>query len=176
MPIVAGDIVLRLTTGAGSGSGNSATSTPAASLGGTFSTSAFTTVLFDDIGAAANEASEVDYRAFVVVNTHATLTLVNAKIYLSAQGAGGADVDIAVDNIGPVAVGAAYPQAARITSDTATPTGVGAFSAPTTAGAALALGDIPPGQGRVVWARRSAHNTAAQADSASFTVRGETAA
>ena len=174
MAITSGDILLKLSTGATSGNGNTATSTPAASLGGTVSTSTLGSTLFADASAAQNAASEVHYRCIFVHNTHATLTLQAAKVYVSAETTGGGDVAIAVDDIAATAVGAAYPQAARVAAETTAPTGVGSFSTPTTAGTGLSLGDLAPGQVRAFWVRRTLANTAAQADGVTFAVTGET--
>ncbi|MET8149387.1 hypothetical protein ACIBSW_34540 [Actinoplanes sp. NPDC049668] len=177
MPIVASDIVFRLTTKGGS-AGDTTASTPAESLGGHVSTSVFApgaNSLFDDISGSENSASVVDYRAFAVLNNHASLTLQNAVVYLSAEAAGGANIAIAVDNVGPVAKGAAV-QGASIAKETTAPSGVGAFSSPTTAAVGLALGNLAPGQVRFVWVKRSATNSAAAADNVEFSVSGETAA
>jgi len=174
MPISPTDITLRLSTGASTGNGDSASTVPANSLGGTVSTTAMGTTLFADATAAESAGSEIHYRCFFVLNNHSTLTLNNAKIYVSSETAGGGGVAIAVDNLGPKAKGAAYPQAARVATQTEAPTSTGSFSTPTTTGAALSLGDIGPGQVKGVWVRRTLANTAPQIDSASFTVSGET--
>lgn len=178
MPITAADIVFRLTTA--TGPGNSTAGTPATSLGGFMSSTdmaAGANTLFDDISGAENAASTVDYRAFAVFNNHASLTLQNAVVYLSAEVAGGANTAIAVDNLGPLSATSATAQAATIASETTAPTGVGAFSSPTTSGAGLALGNIGPGQCRVVWVKRTATNSAALAgDGVTFAVTGDTAA
>lgn len=179
MAITASDIVFRLSVKTGS-AGDSTTSTPAASLGKYVSTSVMGTganSLFDDISGAENAASTVDYRCFFVLNNHATLTLQNAVVYLSAETAGGASVAIATDNIGPVAKGSASAQAAEIANETTAPTSVGSFSSPTTAGTGLSLGSIPAGQVKAVWVRRTAANTAAlDSDGVTFAVAGDTAA
>jgi hypothetical protein len=183
VPIVASDIVLRHTVKTGSAGDTTAQAAPTnattGSLGGFTSTSVFsggTNGLFDDISGAENAASTVDYRAFDVLNNHASLTLQNAVVYLSAEVAGGASVAIAVDNVGPVAKGATS-QGASIATETTAPTGVGTFSSPTTIGTGLALGSLAPGQIRRVWVRRTAANTAAiNADGVTFAITGDTAA
>lgn len=179
MPITSTDIVFRLSTTAGA-AGDTNTSTPAASLGKYVSTTvmaAGANGLFDDISGAENAASTVDYRCFFVLNNNPTLTLQSAVVYLSSEVAGGASVAIATDNIGPVAKGSSSAQAAQIASETTAPTGVSAFSSPTTSGTGLALGSIPAGQVRAVWVRRTAANSAAlDADGVTFAVTGDTAA
>lgn len=180
MAITASDIVYRLTTTAGAAGDTTSQPAPATgSLGKYTSTTvmpAGANGLFDDVTGAENAASDVEYRAFDVLNNHATLTLTSAVIYLSNQVAGGTTVAIAVDDIGPVAKGSAA-QGAVIADESTAPTGVGAFSSPTTAGTGLPLGNIGPGQVRRVWVRRSAANTApVNADGVTFTVTGDTAA
>ena len=161
MPITASDIVTRYTVKTGS-TGDSTAGTAAGSLGGFTSTTAWPDggTLFDDITGAENAASTVDYRAVDVLNNHATLTMLNAVVYVSAEVAGGASVAIATDNAGPVSKTSAS-QGANIATETTAPGTVSAFSTPTTAGAGLSLGNIGPGQIKRVWIRRTAANTAA---------------
>jgi len=183
MPIVNTDIVYRLTVKAGAAGDTTAQAAPTnpttGSLGGFTSTSvmgAGANSLFDDISGAENTASTVDYRAFDILNNHATLTAQNAVVYLSAEVGAGASIAIAVDNTGPVAKTSAS-QGANIATETTAPTGVGAFSSPTTAGTGLALGSIPPGQIRRVWVKRTAANSAAlDSDGVTFAVACDTAA
>lgn len=177
MPIVASDIQVRLSTKSGS-AGDSTTSTPAASLGKYVSTTVMATGangLFDDISGDQNAASAIDYRCVFIANNHATLTLQNAKVWVDSQVAGGASVEIAIDNIAPSNDNSASAQAAEIANETTAPTGVGAFSAPGTKAAGLALGDIGPNQVRAVWVKRSATNSAALAnDGFTFGIAGDT--
>lgn len=177
MPIVASDIILRLTVKTGSAGDSTAQADPNQSLGKYASTTAMGTganALFDDISGAENAASTVDYRAVAVLNNHGSLTLQNAVVYLSAEVSGGANVAIAVDNIASSAKGASSAQGDQIATETTAPTAVGAFSSPTTAGTGLALGNIGPGQVKFFWARRTATNSAAQADGCTFAVSGDT--
>lgn len=179
MPITATDILFKLSVKTGA-AGNATASTPAASLGKYVSTTAWAAGangLFDNISGDENAASTVDYRCIFVHNAHATLTLENAKVWVSAEVAGGAGVAIATDNLGPVAVGSASAQAAEIATETTAPTGVSAFSTPVTSGTGLALGNIGPGQVKAVWVRRTAANSAAiNSDGFTLSVNGDTAA
>lgn len=180
MSIASSDIVLRLSVTTGS-AGDSTAGTPAGSLGKYVSTTALSATplnnLFDDISGAENAASTVDYRCVFVLNNHATLTLQNAVVYLSSEVAGGASIAIATDNVAISAKGSASAQAAQIANETTAPTGVSAFSSPTTAGAGLSLGSIPAGQVKAVWVRRTAANSAAlDADGVTLAVTGDTAA
>lgn len=176
MAIVNSDIKLKLSTIAGS-AGNSNAGVVGASLGKYVSTTEIPggqNDLFPNITGAENAANQVDYACVFVHNTHATLTLQQAKVYLSAEVAGGASTAIGVDPSAASAVGAASAQAVTVASDTTAPAGV-TFSAPTTAGAALSLGDIGPGQVKAFWVRRTAANSAPVAsDGVTFTVFGDT--
>ena len=178
MAITASDIKFRLSTA--TGPGNSTAGTPNASLGGFMSSTdmvAGANGLFDDISGAENAASTVDYRCVFVYNDHDTLTLQNAVVYMSAEVAGGANITIAVDNIGPLADNSASAQAAVIANETTAPTGAGAFSAPTTPGAGLSLGNIGPNQVKGVWCKRTATNSAAvTGDGFTLACIGDTAA
>lgn len=179
MPIVASDLVLRLSTTAGA-AGDSTAGTGSGSLGKYVSTTvapSTTAGVFDDVSGDENASSVVDYRCVFVLNNHASLTLTNAAVYLSAEVAGGASIAIAVDNIGPVAKGSGSAQAAQVASETTAPSGVSAFSSPTTRAGGIALGNIGPGQVRAVWLRRTAANSAAiDADGVTIAVAGDTAA
>lgn len=179
MAIVAGDILLleSIKTGA---AGYSATSTGAGSLGKYCSTTTVPTTanaFFDAISGAENAASTVDYRCMFVLNNHATLTASNVTIFLSSEVSGGAAIAIALDNIAASAKGSASAQAAEIANETTTPTGIGAFSSPTTDGTGLSIGTLAAGQVKGVWVRRTAANSAAiDADGVTFGVSFDTPA
>ena len=163
MAIVAGDIVLRLSTTAGS-AGDTTAGTAPGSLGKYVSTTVMPVTLnglFDDVTGAENAASAVDYRCIFVLNNHGTLTASAMTIYLASEVAGGTSIAIALDSIAASAKGSASAQAALIASETTAPTGVGAFSSPTTDGTGLSIGSLGPGQVKAVWVRRTAANSAA---------------
>ena len=162
--IVASEIKTYYSVKTGS-AGNSTAGTAAGSLGKYISTTEWTAGsandLFDDITGAENAASTVDYRCVFVRNTNTANSMQNTVVYLSAEVSGGASVAIAIDNTAASAIGSASAQAAEITNETTAPTGVGAFSSPTTAGTGLSLGTIAVGQCRAVWVRRTAANSSA---------------
>jgi hypothetical protein len=166
MPIAATDVGLMLSVTSGTAGNSTAQPDPNSSLGKYISTTALSTTaldnLFNDISGAANAASQVDYRCLFIVNNHATLTMVGAAVWINTQVAGGATCRVAVDNIGPVSNTSSSAQAAQIATATTTPAGVTAFSSAASAPAALALGNIAPGQCRAVWIQRSAANTPPQ--------------
>jgi hypothetical protein len=177
--ITGAEILLKrsITTGA---AGNAAAQPdPNASLGKYVSTTdtpaSGANTIFDDISGAENAASTSDYRCLFAHNTNASNILVGAKVWISAEVAGGASVSIASDNIAASAVGSASAQAAVIASETTAPTGVSAFSAPTTVGTGVALGDIGINQVKGFWLKRTAANTAAlSGDGVTIAVGGDT--
>jgi len=182
MPIIASDIKLKLSTKSGAAGNSLAQANPNASLGKYISTTEIVTAtsnnLFDNVSGAENAASAVDYRCIFVHNSHASIDLENAGIYISSQVSGGTVLAIAIDDIAASAIGASSAQAFVATNETTDPdAGVGAFSSPTSSGTALSLGTIPFGFCRAVWVRRTAANTAAvDDDGGTIVVFGDTAA
>lgn len=181
MPISSSDIKIRLSTKSGSAGNSLSQGNVNNSLGKYISTTDIVNStlnnLFDDISGSENAASTVDYRCVFVYNAHPTLTWTGVKIYLSAEGVGGANISIAIDDIVASVVGDTSAQAAEIANETTAPTGVGSFSAPTTTGAALSIGDLPAGKCRAVWVKRTATNSAAvDSDSVDLTCFGDTSA
>lgn len=175
--IVTGEILHKYSVVAAAG--NTTSSSAATSLGDQVSTTAWAggsaNDLFDDISGAENAASTVDYRCIFVHNTNSANIYQNAGVYISAETAGGASIALATDNIAASAVGSASAQAAQIATETTTPSGVSAFSSPTTAGTALSLGSIGIGQVKAYWVRRTAANTAALSnDGVTIAVTGDT--
>lgn len=175
--ITPAEILLKYSVAAAAG--NTTASSAAASLGDQVSTTAWAggaaNDLFDDISGAENAASTVDYRCIFVHNSNASNALQNAVVYLSAETAGGANIAIAIDNIAASAIGSGSAQAAVIANETTPPSGVGAFSSPTTVGTGLSLGSIPSGQCRAFWVRRTAANSAALSnDGVTIAVSGDT--
>lgn len=182
MPIVASDIKIKMSIKSGSAGNTLAQADINASIGKYISTTEVVTAvlnnLFDNVTGAENAASAVEYRCVFVHNTHGTLSLENAGLYISSQVAGGASLDIAIDNIAASAIGSSSPQAFEAALTTTNPGGaVGAFSAPTSSGTALVLGTIPAGFCKAFWIRRTAANTVAlDSDGGTFVVFGDTAA
>lgn len=179
MPIVAGDILLKLSVKTGS-AGNSTAGTPAGSLGKYISTTAISGVslnnLFDDITGDENAASEAEYRCIFVHNSHATLTWLSPVVWISFELAGGAAAAISVDTTAASAVGNSSAQAKEVVDENTAPA-TQTFSSPTTKATGLALGDLPAGQVKAIWVRRTAANTAAlDNDGIILSVAGDTAA
>lgn len=179
MAISSSDIKQRLSVVTGS-AGNTLSGTVGASLGKYISTTDVSGTplndLFPDVTGQENLDSNVDYQAIFVYNAHATLTLQNAVVYISAQVSGGAAAAIGVDSTAHSAVGSSSAQALTIANKNTAPAAI-SFSAPTTRGTGLALGDIPAGRVKAFWIQRTAANTAAlNNDGATIVVSGDTQA
>lgn len=179
--IVAADILFKLSVTTGS-AGNSTGGTPAGSLGKYISTTQLSGTalnnLFDDVSGAENTAGTTDYRCFFVHNSNASNILQNAVVWLSGgDPAGGSTVTIAVDTTAASAIGSATAQADTIATETTAPTLVSAFSAPTTSGTGISLGNIGIGQCKAVWVKRVTSGAAAvNAETVTFAVTGDTGA
>lgn len=179
MAIIAADILFKLSVRTGS-VGNSQAGTPNTSLGKYISTTEIVDAtlnnIFDDVTGEENEASDVEYRCIFVHNSHATLTLENAVLWLSAEVSGGAVAAIAVDDVAASAIGSAPAQADEVVDQSTPPSGE-SFSAPTSKGTGLSIGNLLPGYCRAFWLRRTAADTGAvDADGATYRVEGDTAA
>lgn len=178
MAIIASDILFKFAEGTGPGNTNASTGN--GSLGGWISTTTLSTGtthdLFDVVSGAENAASTVDYRCVFVHNSHATLSLQNAVLWLSTEVAGGATAAIGLDTNAASPIGQVGAQALTVVDELTAPAGV-TFTAPTTFGTGLAIGTLAAGECRAFWVRRTAANTAAlTGDGVTFSVQGDTAA
>lgn len=179
MAIVTSDILFKLAVAAAAGD-TTAQADPNASLGDQISTTQITDAtlhnLFDKITGDENAASDVEYRCYFVHNNHASLTWESVVVWLSSETAGGAVAAIGLDPAGVTAKGLGSAQAATIANESTAPAGV-VFSAPTTKGAGLSIGNIAAGSVAAIWVRRTAANTAAiDLDGVVIRCEGDTAA
>lgn len=182
MAITDTDILIKLTTLSGSAGNSQAQGNPNNSLGKYISTSQLSGTalnnLWDNISGDENAAEDEEYRCVAIHNNHGSLTLLGAVVWLSAEVGGGANVEIAVDDASASPIGQAGAQFDQIADESTAPgSGVGSFSAPTSKGTGLALGDIPAGYCKGVWVKRIANNTG-PVDNDGYTLRveGDTAA
>jgi len=176
--ITSGEILLKRSVTTGSAGNSVAQADPNASLGKYISTTAWAggslNDLYDDVSGAENAASTVDYRCIFVHNSNAANALQNAVVWLSAEVSGGTNIAVGADTTAASALGNASAQALTIASETTAPAGV-TFSSPTTAGTGVSLGNIPVGNVKAFWIRRTATNSAAlSADGVTLTVTGDT--
>lgn len=179
MAITATDIQFRLSVKTGS-AGDTTAGTTDGSLGKYVSTTQITDAtlsnLFDAVTGDENAASDVEYRCYFVLNNHGTLTWQNVVVWLSSETAGGASAAIAVDGVAASAKGSASAQADEVANEQTAPSGE-TFSAPTTKGTGLSIGNLTAGQVRAIWVRRTAANTAAlDVDGVVIRCEGDTAA
>jgi hypothetical protein len=162
MAILTTDIVYRL-------SGGAANSSAIASLGGAKSSSVMPSGIFDDVTSGEASAGATEYRCIYVHNGHATLPLVAAVVWISTNTTGNR---LAI-GLGSSAINATEQ---TVASETTAPTAV-AFTQPASKGAGLSIGDIPAGQHKAIWFRRTvAAATGANNDTFTVRVEGDTAA
>lgn len=169
MAIVASDIKLYL-------SGGSGNTDPNAALGGVRSTTEITdsTVanLFDNVNSTEAAAGDTEYRCAYVRNTHGSLTLQSAKVWITTN-------TPSTDTSAQIGLGTAAVNATEqtVADESTAPSGV-SFSNAANEGAALSIGDIPAGQHKAIWFKRVVGASAAayNTDSVTIRVKGDTAA
>lgn len=162
MPIVSTDIKYRL-------SGGASNTDPAAALGGAKSSTDAASTIFDDVSSAEATAGDIEYRCVYVHNNHGSLTLQGAKIWIQTQ-TPSADTDVAI-GLGSSAVNGTEQ---TVANEGTAPTSV-TFSAPSSFAGGLTIGDIPAGQHKAVWVRRTVNaGAAAASDSFALRVQGDT--
>ncbi len=182
--ITAAEILYRLTTA--TGPGNSTAGTPGTSLGGFASTTQVSGTaqnnLFDDVSGAESSAGSTEYRAVAVHNSNTANTLQAPTAYITSEVAGGGNIAIAVDTTATSPLGSSTAQLLGGTGATETAPGAAvtglAYGSPTTAGTGLAMGDIPFGNVKGLWVRRTvaAGTTALNSDGVTLNVTGDTGA
>lgn len=149
-------------------SGGNGNTDPAASLGGAMSSSAqVSTALnafFDFVTSAEAAAGDTEYRCIYVTNTGST-TALDAKLWIQSN-TPNSDNDIAIALGGEGKNGTAE----TVANESTAPTGE-SFSAPSTEGTALSLGDLAQNDYYPVWVRRTVDAGAAADASEQFTLR-----
>lgn len=186
MAITATDILFKLSVDSTAGN-TTAQSDPDSSLGEYISTTQVGTAkndLFDNVTGDQASAGVTEYRCIFVHNDHASLTWENVYMWISAEDTGdsnGANIAIAADSTGASAVGSSTAQALGPLADEEDSTSVLSgltFSAPTTKGTGVSLGNIAAGNVKAIWIRRTiaASSTAYNDDDFTLSVEGDTAA
>jgi hypothetical protein len=169
MPIVAADIIERLSGGSGNTDVN-------ASLGGAKSSTALTDNtthnLWDVVSSAESSAGDTEYRCIYVHNNHGSLTLQSAKVWINTN-TPSADTAIRIA-LGTSAVNGTEQ---TIANESTAPTGV-TWSTAANEGAALSIGNIPAGQHKAIWIERVISAAASAANDYSYVLSyaGDTAA
>lgn len=162
MAIISTDIVYRL-------SGGAANSDQSASLGGAKSSSSASASIYDDVSSAEASSGDTEYRCVYIHNNHGTLTYLGSKVWIQTN-TPSADTDVAI-GLGTSAVNGTEQ---TVADENTAPSGV-TFSAPTSFAGGLSIGDIPAGQHKAVWIRRTVNAGAAVAsDSFTLRVQGDT--
>jgi hypothetical protein len=174
MPIVATDIVYRLSGGAANAAVNS-------SIGGIMSSTAMVDAtvanLFDNVTGDQTAVGYTNYRCFYVRNSHATITWQNVKVWINSNTTSpDSDASIGLD-AAAVGNGSTTGVAATPANDTTAPAGV-AFTQPTTKAGALTIGDMAPGTAKAIWVKRvvTAGAAAFNADTMVVRTEGDTSA
>ena len=148
MPVTASDIKFRLSGGASNADQN-------LSLGGAKSSNEASASLFDNVSSAEASAGDTEYRCFYVHNASATNTMLDTKVWIQANTPSG-DTELRI-GLGTSAVNGTEQ---TVASEGNAPSGV-TFSLAADEANAISLGDIPVGQHRAVWVRRSVTAAAA---------------
>lgn len=163
MAIASGDIVFRH-------SGGSANSDPLLSLGGAKSSFSAAATIFDKVDGDESDVGDVEFRCIYVRNNHGSLTLRNAVAWVSS------DTPQEKTRI-ELGLGSSLLNEVEqtVATEGSAPAGVAFLPAATKSGG-IALGNIPPGQTRAVWLRRTvlAATAAAADDPFTIIVEGET--
>lgn len=168
MPIASSEMLFCL-------SGGSANAAPSLSIGGGKSNTTITdgtlNNLWDDVSAAEASTGDVEYRGIFLMNTNTTLTLSNARVWISATtSAAGDEWAICTDTSGTNTSNTM----SSCTNESTSPAGTGTW---TTYGTTLSIGAVGPTKSFGLWIRRTVDASAASyaSNSASITWDGETA-
>lgn len=178
MPVLSSELIFKYSVTSGVAGNSVAQTNPNASLGKYVSTTQWygTTLhdLFDLITAVENGTNQVDYRCVFLHNSSQTGTLASAVVWIASQVAGGADIAIGVDTNAPSIVSSTGTQAVTAADVISAPVGI-TFSTPTSQGAALLLGTLPPNYVVPIWMRRTANNSPALInDGVTLQIQGST--
>jgi hypothetical protein len=168
MAIVAADLDKHLSGGAANADVN-------ASLGGARSSVEVVdnvdNNLFDDVSGAEHTAGDVEYRCIYLRNAHGSLTLTGAVVWISSDTSGvESDLSIAV---GTSAVNGVEQ---TVADESSAPAGVSWSDAAVSRATGLALGNLPPGEHKAIWLRRTitAGSTPQAADTCAVRFGGDT--
>lgn len=137
-----------------------------ANLGGALQTIAAGTDYFDGVNAADSATGRADHRCLYVYNAHPTKTLIGGTVWLSEDTP--SSLTFIEIGLGTAGVGEVEQ---TISNKATAPVGVVFQAAAPVAG--VPLGDIPPGQGRSFWLRRTVLKGAPKLVADTFTIRIE---
>lgn len=167
MSIISSEIEYRLSGGTGNTSPNAALGGAMSTAAGGVITTAVLDNLFDDVSGTETAAGDIEYRGFYVKNANATLTWQTVVTWIDQLTTSADDeFDIGLD---PAAVNSAMT---TIANESTAPVGV-TFTRPVTKGTGLAIGNIPAGQFKGIWIRRTVNAGAAAVSGDNGSVRAE---
>jgi hypothetical protein len=168
MPIFPADLVFRLSGGATNTLGDSA-------LGGEISStevSGSLNALFDYVTGAESAAGDTEYRCIYLRNSHGSLILYGAKVWIATNSP-------SADTHCQIALGTSAINGTEqtVANENTAPTGV-SFADAANEGAALSIGDIPPGEHKALWIKRdvTAGASAYNNDGLTITFKGDSGA
>lgn len=169
MPVLTAELVYRLSGGASNTVAGSSLGGAMSTVAGGIITTAVINNLWDDVSGAQAESGTIEYRGFYIRNENASLTLQAAVIWIdSPTSSADTEFDIAL------AAEAVNVAMAAIPNESTAPVAV-TFTRPVTKGGGLSIGNIPPGQFKGCWVRRTVNAAVgAGSDSGSMRVEGET--
>ena len=172
MPIASSDIQYRLSGGASNTDPNAALGGAISTAGGGLITTDTLNNVWDNVSGAESSAGDTEYRAIFIKNNHGSLTLTSAKIWISSN------TTSADDTIEIALAGEGINNTIETVANESTAPAGETFSAPTSFGTGLSLGNLAAGQAHGVWIKRivSAAAAAANANPYTLSVQGETAA
>lgn len=169
MAIISSEIQYRLSGGASNAIANN-------SYGGAKSTTSITSGaannLWDNVSGDEAAAGDVEYRCIYIHNANASLTWENVVVWIDTNTPSTfTTIDI---GLGAAAVNATET---AVANESTAPAGV-TFSAPSTKAAGLSIGNIPAGQHKAIWLRRTvtAGAPAVNSDNVVIRAEGDTAA
>ncbi|AGN30026.1 hypothetical protein VPFG_00018 [Vibrio phage nt-1] len=180
MPIVAGDLKFNKSThvvSAGVGNGNT-NEQEIDSLGLAISATELVSGelhgLFDSVISDEALFGRTEYRLIYLLNDHPTLTLYDARVFISSNTIS-ANSEIAI-GFDPVAVnGEDSLIALADETDSTTQLSAVTFGTHSTFATGLLVGDLAAGEQRAIWVRRTIDpNAPASNESATITLRGDT--
>ena len=150
---------------------------PSLSIGGAISATEVTDAtlhnMFDIVSSQESTDGHTDYRCYYAKNSHGTLTLQSAKMWIFT-------ITPSDDTVCAIGLGSSGVNGVEqtIADELTAPVGGVTFTSPTTEGAGLSIGDIPAGQHMAFWVRRiiSSNADAYNVDKLVLRVKGDTAA
>lgn len=164
MAIISSEIQYRLSGGASNAVANS-------SLGGAKSSTSITSGvannLFDNVSGDEAAAGDIEYRCIYIHNSNASLTWENVVVWVDTNTPStSTTIDI---GLGSAAINGTEQ---TVANESAAPTGV-TFSAPSSKVTGLSIGNIPAGQHKAVWLRRTVTAGAAAVNNDNVVIRSE---